>query len=339
MSTEQKTVQNKLGSEPKINAPNIENFNLFDSREFKDDIANYSEFSSSKAMAIAFDHKGRWIMNFRHNHRTQEAANIAAIEDCNRARIKQKIVNSCVLFLVAHELTGEFAKNEMAVKATSILDKENFETLSIYESTIAEYEKLAPSKALAISENQDGGYYLYRASAWKTQKDAEDTAQKYCDINKPDLYPGRCRILMRGEHFIDDAPRLENLTGIWKGQFKDYEIESDGKLFYLDDVSVVVDNCFPYPRVYFGVNSDQKPYLINRIWDVSEEAGKAILSSLSKGKTWEDVQTWTLVRVGEAKLMVSRSRVFKNLDLQGFDPSQLQTFLGSGVVMKEANCE
>ncbi len=312
------------GADKKSSESNL-NSEFFARPTVQKSFTKYKNKKSRKAMAIAFD-GDYWALGWASGHKNQTSANQAALKKCNFQRQKGRVDAECRLLLEGHSLTDTSDTSPALENMVSSLNEHNYQPLSAYETTVAQYKNYLSTKALAMVQRLPNDYYLYSARNFSSQAEANQFALENCNENKPERFTEGCALTLIGDFEANKVPSLVGFEGIWEGQLLSKFTGSDRT--NVESVrNIKLDNCAGYPQIYLGLSNEdndkeQNYQLIKRLFNVEQKENNAVLSNIEDGGDWVETQTWTLIQIGSETATMQQNRMVENTQLSLSDDGQ-----------------
>lgn len=316
------------------NQKNKDEFTFLKAKNFSKYLEAYKSKAARKALAVAYDSNGEWDIQWQYNHRSQDDANNSALKKCEQSRRKKRIKSKCELLFFGHELGNDFKGKPKFEELKQSLQRKGYENISYFESSLIAYRNNTGSKALAISENADRSYYFSSAFRHRTQKNATEAALKSCNEAKPDKFTNKCHILMVGDYPVDELPQLEMMTGVWEGLVQSIETKSGTTTLEPVKYKLKLDNCGDHPIIYFYDNNTDESYMVNKIFDIKQEANNAMLSSVKNREGKVETEIWTLMKLNDEEASIQHNHMFDKLKLTKDNNDKSSHHLGVGTLIK-----
>jgi hypothetical protein len=80
--------------------------------QFDFELKRYREMASRKAMAVAGDVGGRYVIGYSHAYPTTDMAIESALEFCEQRRVERRIEAECRIYAVDDEVVSEDASGD-----------------------------------------------------------------------------------------------------------------------------------------------------------------------------------------------------------------------------------
>jgi hypothetical protein len=241
--------------------------------------------------------------------------------------------------MIGNDLGSDFHGSQKLQALSNALGEKEYQKESNFELAMADYRGKLLAKSMAITENPDGAYYYYFASGWETQDQANTEALAQCEKEKSDDFLNDCRLYMVDNYKAEEIPMLNSMKGIWQGEMNDRTTGLPSE--ESPDVSFKLrfENCEEHPKFYMLGAENPEFTQLHRIFEIAENTGNAVLSSVENGGDWVETQVWTFIELSAEEVVVQRNRMVSNVGLELDEELRNFGALGMGSLSKLSECE